>query len=335
MTSWQPEPPPPPAEGSFVGPGQSLPHEGPGFGPDGAVAGSSAHGLPPPGDGEPGGPPSGPSRAEPPRWAAWQAVLGFVAAYFGTATMLLLVSVAALPAGVNLEKPPPIFNIVGVLLQDLVFIAAALAFAAISGRPRGWHFGIRRARLGRTLGWAALGTVAYLLFAAGYQALVDPQGEQSIAEALGVKRGGALLVVGGFVVIVMAPIAEEFFFRAFFYRAVRNSLSRVVGRAAGVLLGAVLTGAIFGLMHLEPDRAKETLQLIPLLVALGVVFCLVYEKTGSLFAVIGLHAIVNTFGYLLVAKNSWVVALAFGGAMVAGCIVIPRLLPRASAPVPT
>jgi hypothetical protein len=63
-------------------------------------------------------------------------------------------------------------------------------------------------------------------------------------------------------------------------------------------------------------------------VVLGVVFCLVYEWTKSLFAVIGLHAIVNMFGYLLIANNSWVVALGFGGAMVIGCMVLPRFLPR-------
>ena len=265
---------------------------------------------------------------EGPHWAAWQALLGFFAAYLGTATAVLIVSLAALPAGVNLDDPPPVFNIVGVLVQDVVFIVAAIAFAAISARPRRWHFGLRRTRFGRTLGWAAIGLVAYIAFTIAYQALVDPQGRQSIADALGVKRGAALLVIGGFVVIVMAPIAEEFFFRGFFYRAMRNSLGRVAGRRAGILLGAVLTGAIFGVMHLEPDRMRETLPLIPLLVVLGVVFCLVYEWTKSLFAVIGLHAIVNMFGYLLIANNSWVVALGFGGAMVIGCMVLPRFLPR-------
>jgi len=282
-----------------------------------------------------GDPATAGSVQELPRWAAWQALLGFIAAYLGTATVILIVSIVALPAGAKLDHPPPAFNVIGVLLQDLVFILAALAFAAISARPRTWHFGLRRTRFGRTAGWAAVGIVAYVTFAGAYQALVDPQGKQSIAEALGVTHGGALLVIGGFVVIVMAPIAEEFFFRAFFYRALRNSISRWLGRGAGVLLAAGLTGFIFGLMHLEPDHFKETLPLIPLLVVLGVVFCLVYEKTGSLFAVIGLHAVVNMFGYMVVAKESWIVALAFGSAMVSACIVIPRLLPRAPAPVPT
>ena len=71
-----------------------------------------------------------------PQWAAWQALLGFFAAYLGTATAVLIVSLAALPAGVNLDDPPPVFNIVGVLVQDVVFIVAAIAFAAISACSR-------------------------------------------------------------------------------------------------------------------------------------------------------------------------------------------------------
>jgi uncharacterized protein len=244
------------------------------------------------------------------------------------------VSAFAIPAGVDLEESPPAFHVVGVLLQDIVFILAALAFAAITARPRRSQFGVRRTPFWRTLGWAVVGLIAYITFTLVYQAVFDPEGSQSIAEALGVKRGTLLLILGGFVVIVMAPIAEEFFFRAFFYRAVRNSIARRLGGALGILLGAILTGALFGVMHLEPGRIHETAPLIPLLVVLGLVFCLVYEKTRSLFAVIGLHAVVNMFGYLLVAKNSWIVALAFGTLMVVACMTLPRLLAREPAPQP-
>jgi uncharacterized protein len=316
---------------------ESLPHGEPPLGAQGAPLSPgpmpAAVGQRPPGR-PPGQRPPGRPPDDAPRWSAWQALLAFVAAYLGTATLLVIVSVFALPAGVDLEKPPPAFNVVGVLLQDIVFIGAALAFAAITARPRRSHFGVRRTPFWGTLGWAVVGLVAYLTFTLVYQALFDPEGSQSIAEALGVQRGTLMLILGGFVVIVMAPIAEEFFFRAFFYRAVRNSLSRGLGRAAGVLLGAMLTGALFGVMHLEPGRIQETLSLIPLLVVLGVVFCLVYEKTRSLFAVVGLHAVVNMFGYLLVAKYSWIVALGFGTVMVVACIVLPRLLARGPAAQP-
>jgi membrane protease YdiL (CAAX protease family) len=120
-------------------------------------------------------------------------------------------------------------------------------------------------------------------------------------------------------VIVIAPVAEEIFFRGFFYRALRSRFT-----IAGA---ATIDGLLFGVIHYDFSGA-EALLILPPLAALGIVFCLVYERTGSLFAVIALHALVNTFGYLAVAKNSVYVALGFGLAMLAACIVVPRVIGR-------
>ncbi|MCA1707436.1 MAG: CPBP family intramembrane metalloprotease [Actinobacteria bacterium] len=270
---------------------------------------------------------------EAPRWAWWQALLGLAAALVGTAVIGgVVVGTVALATGVPLRSQPPLLNILGVIVQDFVFIGAALAFAAVTARPRAWHFGLRRASFWSTLGWAALGVFSYLVFNVTYQALVEPQAEQGVAEALGVNDSAALLVIGGFVIIVMAPIAEEVFFRGFFYRAVRNSLARPLGRWRGAVLGAVVTGLLFGAIHIEPGNVAKTLPIIPVLATLGVMFCLVYERTGSLFSVIALHALVNATAYLAVAKNSAPVALGLGGAMVTACIVLPRFLSRGPAP---
>ncbi len=264
-----------------------------------------------------------------PSWSAWQGLLGFATALLGTLLLgALVVGSVALATGISLRAQPPVLNILGVVVQDLVFVTAAVAFAAITVRPRAWHFGLRRTRLWSTIGWAALGISLYFGFNIAYEALVDPRAEQSVADALGVNDSAALLVVGGFVVIVLAPLAEEFFFRAFFYRAVRNSLVRRMGRWGGAVLAAVLTGLLFGAVHFEPDAVA----IIPLLAGLGVMFCLVYERTGSLFSVIALHALINATAYLTVAKNSAPVALGFGGAMVAACIMVPRFLSRGPAP---
>lgn len=264
-----------------------------------------------------------------PGWVWWQALLGLVSAFLGTAVIgAVVVGSVALATGTSLSDQPPVLNILGVVVQDFVFVTAAIAFAAVTARPRAWHFGLRRTRLWSTVGWAVIGAVLYFAFNVSYEALVEPRAQQSVADALGVNESAALLVVGGFVIIVMAPIAEEFFFRAFFYRALRNSLARRFGRWRGAVLGALLTGLLFGAVHFEPDAVA----IIPVLAALGVMFCLVYERTGSLFSVIGLHALINATAYLTVAKHSWPVAVGFGGAMIVGCLVVPRLLSRGPAP---
>lgn len=264
-----------------------------------------------------------------PDWSAWQGLVGFGAALLGTVVLgAVVIGAAALVTDTSLASQPPVLNILGVIVQDFVFITAAVGFAAITARPRAWHFGLRRTRLWSTIGWAALGILLYFVFNVGYEALVEPRAQQSVADALGVNDSAALLVVGGFVIIVMAPIAEEFFFRAFFYRALRNSLARRLGRWGGAVLGALLTGLLFGAVHFEPDAVA----IIPVLAGLGAMFCLVYERTGSLFSVIALHALINATAYLTVAKNSAPVALGFGGAMIAGCVVLPRLLSPGPAP---
>ena len=46
-----------------------------------------------------------------------------------------------------------------------------------------------------------------------------------MAEDLGADEGTFGLIAAGFMVICVAPFAEEFFFRGFFYRALRSRFS--------------------------------------------------------------------------------------------------------------
>ena len=55
---------------------------------------------------------------------------------------------------------------------------------------------------------------------------------------------GGLLIVSGFVVVVLAPLAEETFFRGFLYKGLRRRLS--VWRVLGSEPGTGLCGACLG-----------------------------------------------------------------------------------------
>ncbi len=277
--------------------------------------------------------PSSESTAQEPSWSLWQGLLGLFAWIVGTFVVGSIVVVIASAAGLaelNTNRLSPGLLIAATIAGDIVFLAVPIAFAAITARPRPWHFGLRRTRFWPTLGWAVLALFTWFVFSAVYEAVVDPPGRQSTADDLGVNRSTTLLVLGGFVVIVLAPIVEEFFFRGFIYRTLRNTLVRRLGVGVGIALAATLDGLLFGFVH----ATNTPIAILPVLAVLGAAFCLVYERTGSLFAVIALHAVVNTLGYLGVAKNSVPVALAFGGAMLVGCIVVPRLLGRGPRPTP-
>ena len=99
---------------------------------------------------------------------------------------------------------------------------------------------------------------------------------------------------------MVAPVTEEFFFRAFFYRALRTRLR--------VWSAALIDGVVFGSLHFE---SLDAAMILPVIAIFGVGLCLVYERTGSLFAVIAIHAAFNTFA-MLGAGGTLVVPLAGG-----------------------
>ena len=55
------------------------------------------------------------------------------------------------------------------------------------------------------------------------------------------------------------------------------------------------------------------------------IFCLVYERTGSLFPVIGLHALNNALAFGVQA-DGWGASAVFLPLMLAACALVPRLV---------
>jgi hypothetical protein len=268
---------------------------------------------------QPAQPPEPPELPEgvAPRWPAWYAGVGFLVALIGT---LIAVGVVAAATGADTDEDDATFTIIATLMQSLIFIGTAVLFASFTRKPKPWHFGLRRAPFWPTLGWAALGMVAFYVVAAVYTALVSPDAEQTVAQDLGADQGTFGLIAAGFMVICIAPFAEEFFFRGFFYRALRSKYS--------VIVAALIDGALFGIIHYDFSGA-DALLITPPLAVLGFVFCLVYEKTGSLWPVVGLHAFNNAIAYGVAVEDASV-SLVFGPLMLAACMLLPRLSP----PVP-
>ena len=74
--------------------------------------------------------------------------------------------------------------------------------------------------------------------------------------------------------------------------------------------------------------------LLPPLALLGFIFCLVYEKTGSLFPVIGMHAFNNTLAFAFQADDGWRVSVVVGPLVLLACALVPRLMAPAPRPAP-
>jgi uncharacterized protein len=121
----------------------------------------------------------------------------------------------------------------------------------------------------------------------------------------------------------VAPVAEEFFFRGFFFRALRSRFS--------LIAAAVIDGLVFGAVHYT---GSQTLAVLPVLAVLGFVFCMLYERTGSILPGIALHATNNSISYAVTVHSSSGVALALGAAMIGACALAPQALPALRQPSP-
>jgi membrane protease YdiL (CAAX protease family) len=260
-------------------------------------------------------PPELPEGARP-RWPWWYGPLGFLA---GAITGFITAGIVWAVFGVDDPSDSPAAIVVGTFLLDGSLVGAAILFASFVRRPRSWHFGLRRTPLWPAVGWAALGMVCFYVFTAIYTVLLDPQVEQSVTEDLGADDSSLGLIAAGVMVVCVAPFAEEFFFRGFFYGALRTRFP--------VAVAATVDGLLFGLIHFE--GGTDGLLIVPPLALLGGIFCLVYERTKSLYPVIALHALNNSIAYGVQVDGGGAVAAVLGPLVLLACVFGPRLQKQA------
>ena len=260
-------------------------------------------------------PPELPAAARPP-WPPWYAPVALLATLVAIAVAAVPVLPLVFVAGVS-DTLGAIALLVLALLQDGVFVGAAVLFAGFTRAPRAWHFGVRATPFWATTGWTALALVGMLGIEIGAIELFGI--DETDFEELGSLSGLAAIAIA-IVLVLLAPVAEEIFFRAFFYRALRTRLR--------VWSASLITGCVFASVHLQYYGEPVLLLIIA---AFGIGQCLLYERTGSLFAVIATHAAFNTFASLEIAA---IPALVMGALVLLGCVLVPLRVGRAPTPMP-
>jgi membrane protease YdiL (CAAX protease family) len=260
-------------------------------------------------------PPELPAGARPP-WPPWYAPVALIGTFFAISLAAIPVLPLLFLSGLS-DTMGAIALLVLAMLQDGVFVGVAILFAAFKRKPRAWHFGARSTPFWPTLGWTVLAFALMLGFEIAVLELVEVE-DTEIEELQQLSAVAAVAVA--IVVVLLAPVAEEIFFRAFFYRALRTRLR--------VWSASLITGCVFASVHLQ--YWTEPILLV-VIAGFGIGQCLLYERTGSLFAVIATHAAFNTFASLGFAP---VPAVAVGVLVFAGCVLVPRRLGRAPSPLP-
>ncbi|MGE5617605.1 MAG: lysostaphin resistance A-like protein [Candidatus Woesearchaeota archaeon] len=270
---------------------------------------------------EPSGPP--PERLderlpdEPP-WQPWTAPAAIGVGFGLGIVVSVIIGIVAQVGGSSLSNPSPALSLIGDLLFDAAFVAAAIYFASRRTRVRPADFGFRSVAWRLAVGGVLAAGISYYVLTALYASALHLHGNEKLPKELGVGKSTAALVGASIFVCVIAPMAEEFFFRGFVFGALRRMRIAVAGRELGTWVAALITAILFGLAHTGSASPKY---LIPL-GFLGFVLCLLRWRTRSLYPCMALHSINNSLA-LGISQLHWssgeILALMFGSlAVIAG-----------------
>lgn len=232
---------------------------------------------------------------------AWAAILtGFGATVMGG----VVVAIVATAMGASVKHPSAGVNMGLTFFQDAALIGAALLFAHLSGRPTAADFGLRRPPLGRAVGLMLAVAVGFYAVSAVWVAALSLDEKQTLPDELGASGSAVNLALVVVLITVVAPLAEEFFFRGYFFGALRNW--------KGYMLAAIVSGLVFGAVHIGSAPIGLTVPLA----FFGFGLCLLYHRTGSLYPGVVLHALNNSLALGLTQKWSWEIPPAMVGSAV-------------------
>jgi membrane protease YdiL (CAAX protease family) len=189
-------------------------------------------------------------------------------------------------------------------VYTLTFVSSAIAEVALVAVAAyfTWHkYGGSWERLGltmpdtRALLWGVGGLVGALAVSMIYGGLIElfdinalrSDCAEQIPERVRDER--ALLALAALTVIMFAPICEEIFFRGF----VATGLARVWGIAAAI----VVSGLLFSGAHFLPKS------FLPIAL-IGMIFALVYWRSGNLWSTVLAHTAFNSLSIALIAAGS-------------------------------
>jgi membrane protease YdiL (CAAX protease family) len=178
------------------------------------------------------------------------------------------------------------------ILVATILIEGSLAFWVWMWVKLRHHAGAKELKLGFKQGDIGAGILAALLAVSWIVGGIITQLIEAIRgtpvnqpEQLPSDLHGVSIALAGFAVIVVAPFAEELFFRGFIHQAFR--------RWRGVMHASLLSALVFALAHFDP-------LLIAGIFPLGVVLAYLFERRQSLGANITAHATYNLIGFILI-----------------------------------
>lgn len=175
-------------------------------------------------------------------------------------------------------------------IQTLTLLVPIYLFTRIKYNSTSKDFGLIPIRAWKLIKNVIIGFLLYYLASAiflqlqlSYDIQIPGYGEQeSHIPIFGESLDG--MILGGIIIVFIAPIVEELFFRGYLYQIMRKYVH--IGWAS------VLSASIFALFHLEFQV------FIPIFI-LGLVLNWLFQRSGSLWTPIAFHMVNNAFAFFI------------------------------------
>ena len=189
-------------------------------------------------------------------------------------------------ASEGLLQPWLIMVLVGMVVGEGAMPFTAWLFSSVKYKRGWWALGFRRFKVRNGLILASLVVAAGLLISFLYDMLMTSLGEgPSSTVAQDFTQTGLGLATIVLLAVVVAPIAEETFFRGFIFTG--------IGNRYGYGWGAILSALFFSVAHIIQPGA-----LLPIFI-LGLLLAWLYIRTGSIWICIFAHCAYNSLALLI------------------------------------
>ena len=254
---------------------------------------------------------------------AWSPFLVVLAAFLLVLVTQLVVAIGVELAGGDIEQvtESDAATIGFTVVLDFSLVACTVAVVAWLGgrRPTAAAFGLRLPEWRSALGWTLAAYATFWVAAIVIGLIFGEPEEQDIVVDL--KAEDSVLVLAGFAVMtcLLAPLAEEFFFRGF--------LLKVLHERTNAVIAVLVTGIAFGLVHLPSGDWIGTI----VLSLFGMALCVLFILTSSLVPCIMLHAFHNSISFGFTKELPWWGFLLLILASVTTTFLIARWASRAPA----
>ncbi|HEX9775424.1 MAG TPA: type II CAAX endopeptidase family protein [Actinomycetota bacterium] len=220
---------------------------------------------------------------------------------------VLLAAVAIIPV-ILLAGPPPPGCLVsdgvtaaGVVITELMLLGVTLGWVKLRYRLGPRSLGLRRftfSNVGIGVGLGIAGILAASIVSAAVLTVAEmlsgaPVEQPEQIPVCAESPSAAILVLLGIGIVLLAPIAEESFFRGFLYPGLR--------RWARVGTAILVSAVVFGAAHVDIGNplAGSSFLLVPPILTLGALLAALVEWRRSIVPAILAHVTFNAFGFTI------------------------------------